>query len=66
MSAYINYSVGCKYIHPGVSINFGTSGYFSITGRYYFERTSFVGGLGPCPLGKFLNLRLLQIHFPAI
>ena len=30
----------------GVSINFGTSGQFSISGKYYFGRPSFLGKKG--------------------
>ena len=52
----------------GVSTNFDTSGQFSITGRYYFGKPSFLGVPGGMPHGKFLNSRLSQIsqtHFPA-
>ena len=50
----------------GVSINFGASGQFSITGGYYFGRPSFLGVREHAPPGNFEILdfsRRIFLHF---
>ena len=51
----LNITLRLKLVQTGVSINFGTSGSFSITGGYYVGRPSFLGGSWsmPPPLGNF-------------